>query len=147
MNIKPTPVPIVVIFGIFDVIHEGHRHFLREARAYGGRLIAVVGRDGAAVELKNQRPRYPEELRVARLREEPGVDEALLGDIELSSYRVLEDLEPDLICLGYDQLELGKDLMRWMRRKGKELPVRYLSPYQPKKLHTSLIRAPDVHED
>ena len=112
MNVIPTPVPIVVIFGIFDVIHEGHRHFLREARTCGDRLIVVVGRDGAVVELKNQRPRYPEELRAARLREEPWVDEALMGDIELSSYRVLEDLEPDLICLGYDQLELGKDLMR-----------------------------------
>lgn len=34
---------------------------------------------------------------------------AVLGDEELSSCQVLEELNPDVICLGYDQQELGED--------------------------------------
>jgi len=32
----------VMVFGVFDGLHEGHKSFLRQARKYGGELRAVV---------------------------------------------------------------------------------------------------------
>jgi FAD synthetase len=46
----------VIAFGVFDGLHEGHRHFLREARKLGGRLTVAVAHDEAVVMLKGRRP-------------------------------------------------------------------------------------------
>lgn len=35
----------VMVFGVFDGLHPGHRAFLRQARKKGDKLIVVVARD------------------------------------------------------------------------------------------------------
>ena len=129
----------VVVFGIFDGVHDGHRDFFRQASEFGEHLIVVVGRDGPAFRLKGRKPRHSESKRLDLVAHEQWVSFAVLGDEELSSYQVLEELNPDVICLGYDQQELGEDLRRWMKRRGNEIPTHHLKPHAPDRLHSSLL--------
>ena len=129
----------VVVFGIFDGVHDGHRDFFRQAREYGDELIAIVGRDRSARSLKSKTPRYSEEERVELVWQEPWVSDVSLGDEELSSYRVLLKLNPDAICLGYDQQALWENLQTWMIEVGKEIPIHFLKPYKPNIFHNALL--------
>jgi len=129
----------VVIFGILDGIHDGHRDMFRQARDYGGELVVILGRDESALRLKNRKPQYSEEERLELLRQEQWVSRGVLGDEEPSSYQVLKQLNPDVICLGYDQQVLNDDLRKWMNREGKNIPIWVLKPYQPDVFHNSLL--------
>ncbi|MDO8577416.1 MAG: adenylyltransferase/cytidyltransferase family protein [Candidatus Wildermuthbacteria bacterium] len=128
----------VAVFGIFDGVHEGHRSLFSQAREYGDELVVIVGRDSASVRWKNKKPRYSEETRRGLVSVEQGVDKAVLGDEQQSSYKVLEDINPDVICLGYDQNALEEDIKRWLSKTGKNIPLIRLKPYQPERNHNSL---------
>ena len=129
----------VVVFGIFDGVHDGHRDFFRQAREYGDALIVILGRDRPARSLKSKAPRYPEEERIELVGREPWVSDVVSGDEEQSSYRVLQQLNPDAICLGYDQQALWEDLPTWMIDQGKEIPIHLLKPYKPNIFHNALL--------
>ncbi|MEK7542084.1 MAG: adenylyltransferase/cytidyltransferase family protein [Patescibacteria group bacterium] len=129
----------VVVFGIFDGIHDGHRDFFRQAKEYGDELVAIVGRDEICMQLKNKKPRYSENERVELVAKEELVDKAVLGDSKLSTYSVLVQLQPDVICLGYDQDKLQEDLKNWFKTNDKKFAVHRLKPYKPEKFHSSLL--------
>jgi len=46
---------IVLVFGTFDGLHDGHRFFLTEARKLGDRLIASVATDEIVERIKKQK--------------------------------------------------------------------------------------------
>ena len=127
----------VVVFGIFDGVHEGHRSLFKQAKEYGDELVVIVGRDSASVRWKNKKPRYSEKTRRGLVSKEAGVDSAVLGDEEQSSYKVLEDINPDVICLGYDQEALEEDIKKWLSKTGKNTPLIRLESYQPETNHNS----------
>lgn len=126
-----------MVFGVFDGLHPGHLYFLKQAREYGD-LIAVVARDQAVAELKKGVPFQSEKQRIKALKGQ--VAKAVLGDRVQGSYGVLKRYRPDVVCLGYDQLGLKRDLEKKM--KAKEIPkviLVKLAPHRPKKFHTSLL--------
>lgn len=116
----------VVVFGIFDGVHEGHRDFFRQARQYGDELIVVVGRDEICRKLKNKTPKHCQEERRQLVSQEPFVNQTLLGDPQLSSYRVVSNLKPDVICFGYDQEALEKDAQAWLLNKKQTVETHHL---------------------
>ncbi len=129
----------VVVFGIFDEVHEGHRFLFEQALRLSAQstdrsgqartdteLVAIVGRDSFVRTFKNKEPRNSENVRVEMVQKEPLVDMAVLGDEASSSYRVLSTLRPDVICLGYDQDALEEDLKRWMQKTGTQIPIHHL---------------------
>lgn len=135
----------VVVFGIFDGVHDGHRDFFRQAKEFGDELIVIVGHDAIAQKLKGKKPRYSEQERVKLVEAEPLVDKAILGDEQLSTYTVLVRFNPDAVCLGYDQGELEADLQRWITLRqaqgkdlGKTIELHRVKPYQKDTLHNSL---------
>lgn len=130
----------VVVFGIFDGVHDGHRDLFRQAKEHGEELIVIVGRDSASVRWKGKKPKYPEQERLALVLKEQRVDNAILGDEEQSTYEALRDLNPDLICLGYDQGMLKKDLERWLEQEKRFIPCVVLKSYKGSVLHASLLR-------
>ena len=71
--------------------------------------------------------------------QEEWVGDVILGDEEPSSYRVLGELNPDVICLGYDQQALRANLEEWMRGQGQEIPMYFLEPYYPDTFHNSFL--------
>lgn len=130
----------VMVFGVFDNLHPGHRVFLRQAKRHGNALIVVVARDRAVQMLKGRKPHHSERQRTARIRALPDVARVVLGDAEQGSYRVLKRYRPDVICFGYDQKTLRGDIQRRMR-KGEmpRMKLVTMKPYKPTVFHTSLI--------
>ena len=127
-----------MVFGTFDGVHEGHRDFFRQAAAHGD-VIAVVARDATVVQLKNKKATYSEKERRTLVQKEKDVSYAVLGDEELSVYRVINDEHPDVICIGYDQKELERDLRIWLKDK-EEIEVIRLQAYLSDTFHSSLLK-------
>lgn len=97
-------VKIVLTFGTFDKFHPGHEYFLTEAKKYGDRLIVVIARDHNVEKLKGKLPHDTEDIRQANVAKYTAVNEAMLGRSDFSQrYSVIDEVQPQVICLGYDQ--------------------------------------------
>ena len=127
-----------MVFGTFDGIHEGHLDFFRQAREYGDYLIVIVGRDVNILKIKKHLPEKSEEQRFNSLKRCKLVDEARMG-FEDGPYKIIEDLKPDVICLGYDQLAFTKNLKKEIKKRGLDIKIYRLKPFQPEKYHSSII--------
>ena len=126
----------VLVFGTFDGIHPGHLDFFRQAREHGDYLTVVVGRDETVRKIKGKYPKRNENERIQDLLSQDLVDEAILGDLQ-NPYRVIEEIKPDVICLGYDQNSFTKDLAKHLKQSGLDVEVRRMKPYEPEVYHSS----------
>ena len=130
----------VLVFGVFDLLHDGHREFLRQAGEYGEKIIAVVARDSIVQRLKNKTPQQDEEVRRQGLLVVQNILRAELGDFELGEYSAIKKYQPDAICLGYDQGALGEDLALHVQSGSlPKIPIVLLEPHEPDRLHSSIL--------
>ena len=129
----------VMAFGSFDILHEGHKHYLMEAKGYGDYLIVVVARDSNILRFKGRKPKNDENYRLEQVRNLDFVDEAVLGDKE-DILKVLDKYRPDIICLGYDQKTINEKKLKeeLEKRKIKAELVR-AKPYKENIYKSSLI--------
>src|SRR5687767_8290289 len=104
--------------GTFDGFHEGHRDYLRQARAQGDELVVLVARDSTVERIKGRRPRQSEEERLKDVQQEPLVDRAVLGSEGGKKFDILLELRPDVIVLGYDQPTKEEDLRIFLDGNG-----------------------------
>jgi FAD synthetase len=115
----------VLATGVFDLLHIGHLRFLEESKKKGGpgsKLVVVIARDKTVFRRKGKGPVVPEDQRrelVAALRV---VDRAILGREEIDLLGVLKEVQPGIVCVGYDQDEIRAAVTRLVRKEG--LPVR-----------------------
>lgn len=99
----------VMVFGTFDILHQGHLDFFRQARQYGDELLVVVARNINVYRNKGRYPKNDEKVRLAKLVESGAVDVARLGYLE-EPFKIIYEERPDVICLGYDQHSYDKGL-------------------------------------
>lgn len=93
---------IVFTNGCFDLLHAGHVHYLREARALGDRLIVAVNDDASVRRLKGAgRPLNPLARRMAVLAGLEAVD-WVVGFAEDTPEDLLHRLRPDILVKGGD---------------------------------------------
>ena len=130
----------VMVFGVFDSIHEGHRAFLKEARAEGDYLIAVVTQDHVVQRLKGEFPRINLAERFKRLAQEENVNEVVVGDGELRIWNVVEKQRPDVIAVGYDQALLKEDLESYFKHKEWRPEIKVMRAHEPNVYHNSLLK-------
>ncbi len=130
----------VLVFGTFDLLHEGHRYFLNEARRFGNTLIAVIARDDFVLRRKGHLPSAPIDERTTVLKEAGLVDEIFPADETIGSYHILRTALPDVICLGYDQKELKSNLEAWLEEHHKPLEIHVLPPFREDVYKTTLLR-------
>ena len=100
----------VMVFGIFDGLHEGHRDFLRQARACGDYLVAVIAQDHIVESLLGKLPTANLEERFEHLEDEDAVDEVAIGDHAPNLWQVIPKHRPDIIVLGHNQDALKEAL-------------------------------------
>lgn len=138
---KPTTV---ALFGVFDGIHDGHRAFIREARTHGDHVVVIVARDTSVEKIKGKLPLHAEADRIKMLLEVPDVDLVFLGDSDEGSYKVLKEINPEIVLVGYDQQSLFESITHAISDEIL-LPLKlvYGTPYQPDIFHSSLINTPD----
>src|SRR3989338_9001076 len=96
-----TKMKTVMAFGSFDVLHPGHLYFLKSAKKLGDRLVVVVALDRTIEKIKGKSPKYKERERLEHVRELGFADKAVLG-YEVDPYEIIEEINPDIICVGYD---------------------------------------------
>lgn len=120
----------VMAFGSFDMLHEGHKHYLREARSYGDYLIVIVARDENILRFKGRNPKNDENHRLNEVKKLDFVDEAVLGHKE-DILKVLEEYKPDVICLGYDQKTINEEKLRQeLKKRNIKAEIVRAKPYK-----------------
>ena len=129
-----------MVFGTFDILHDGHQHFLREAKKLGQKLIVVVAQDSLVETLKKHPPRHSFKDRVQNLERELLTDAIISGDIVSGSWNVIDTQKPDIIALGYDQLELEHSLSAHMKNNNLSIPIVKIPPYKKGLLHSSSLK-------
>ena len=108
----------VIAFGSFDILHKGHESYLKEAKSYGDYLVVVVARDENIVKFKGKKPRNDENYRLEQVNKLEFVDEAVLGQIG-NIFDILGEINPDVICLGYDQKTVEIEKLKEELKKRK----------------------------
>lgn len=93
---------IVFTNGVFDILHAGHMHFLRQAKALGDILVVGINSDSSTRRLKGSgRPINSERDRMALVAALDAVDAVILFD-EDTPTQVIRLLRPDIHVKGGD---------------------------------------------
>jgi len=120
----------VLIFGTFDVLHQGHFHVFREAKKLGDSVIAVLARDSTVKKIKARLPVNDEKKRLSQIKNISTVDEAVLGDAK-DKHAVIKKIKPDVICLGHDQKEFTDELDKKIKGFKLKTVIVRLKKYEP----------------
>jgi len=116
----------VMAGGTFDILHLGHLHYLQEAKSLGDELVVVVACDKTVREHKHE-PLMNEEVRREMVGALKPVDQAVVGSEE-DKFETVEEVEPDVIALGYDQRHEEEKLKKGLRsRDMADIEVKRLS--------------------
>jgi FAD synthetase len=118
----------VMATGTFDLLHMGHIYYLKEAKKLGDTLVVVVATDVTVRKLKHD-PITPQDIRVNLIRELKMVDEAYLG-YEKDMYRIVEEIKPDIIALGFDQIHDDITIQKELKKRKLNVQVVRLPKYQ-----------------
>lgn len=130
----------ILIFGVFDGIHEGHLSFIKDAKKEGDHLVAIVARDSIVKDLKGKLPKYNERERIKALLEVSDIDMVLLGDSQMGEYNILREVKPDIVFLGYDQEELYKNLNKAIKNlKLENIKIMRGVSHKGEFLHSSIL--------
>jgi D-beta-D-heptose 7-phosphate kinase/D-beta-D-heptose 1-phosphate adenosyltransferase len=93
---------VVFTNGCFDLLHRGHVHILREARASGDLLIVGINSDTSVRSIKGPlRPILPQTDRIELIAAMEMVDYVVLFD-EPDPYRVIAAIKPNVLAKGGD---------------------------------------------
>ncbi len=115
-------IRIVLAGGVFDIIHPGHIHTLRAAKALGNVLVVVIATDKTAQKMKNRIPLHNMELRKDLVRSLSMVDYAIVG-YEGDIFKSVEIIRPNIIALGYDQIHQEKFIIDGCKKIGIDVSI------------------------
>ncbi len=131
-------IKVVLVGGVFDILHPGHLHTLKAAKSYGDVLVVVVARSSTALKINKSRIIYHDEIQrkelVSSIR---CVDIAMVG-FEGTLYKTVEYVKPDVIALGYDQAHGEKEIALNCRKRGLNVQVVRLNTPIPRIKSSSL---------
>lgn len=131
----------VLVTGTFDFLHRGHLYLFEQARRHGDYLVALVARDATVKKIKGRLPIHNEQERKTLVENVRLVDRAILGDRK-DPYRVITEIKPDVICLGYDQQHtFALELKTELERRHMKTRVVRIPPYDPHRVKSNFLRA------
>ena len=121
---------VVLTNGCFDLLHRGHVHILREAKALGDILIVAINSDRSVKAIKGpSRPVLSESDRTELLAAMEMVDYVALFD-EPDPYDLIAAVKPNVLVKGgdwgSDQI-VGADIVK--RNGGKVAVIPYLKGF------------------
>ena len=106
---------VVLAGGVFDIIHPGHIYTLNEAKALGDVLVVVVATDNTSVKMKKRSPLHSQEQRQELVNSLSMVDLCLIGQ-EDDIFKTVNNVRPQIIALGYDQIHQEKFIVDGCKR-------------------------------
>jgi len=128
------PIKTVLATGVFDLLHIGHLRFLEESKKKGGpgsKLVVVIARDKTVFRRKGKGPVVPEDQRRELVAALKVVDRAILGREEIDLLGILEEVKPDVVCVGYDQDKIRVAVTRLIRKEGLAVRVVRIRRFGP----------------
>jgi len=131
---------VVLASGAFDLLHYGHVHYLTNAKKAGGenaKLVVVIARDKTVEKFKGHRPVIPEDQRKALVEALKVVDEAILGYEDMDMLRIIEEVKPDVIALGYDEDRIERELRSLIAERNLNIKVVRISKFEGKGIISS----------
>lgn len=131
---------VVLASGVFDLLHLGHVKFLEAAKAVGGKkakLVVVIARDRTVEKIKNGKPIMPEDQRLALVQSLKIVNRAILGQETLDLENIIQAVKPDIIALGYDQIEMEKRVNDYIKSHGMKIIVVRIEKFLAEELDSS----------
>lgn len=111
----------VIAQGTFDILHPGHVHYFNDAAAMGDELIVIIARRSTITH--KEKPILPDEQRREMVAALEMVDRAVLGHPR-DIFVPIEELEPDIIVLGFDQHHDEEAIQRALDARGISAEVR-----------------------
>lgn len=123
---------VVLVGGVFDILHPGHISTLKSAKSYGDVLIVIIATTSTATKIKKNRVIYHnEELRKEMVSALSFVDLALIGR-KGTLFDSVEYVRPDIIALGYDQTHTEKYISENCKKRNIDARVIRLNTPIPK---------------
>jgi cytidyltransferase-like protein len=132
-------VKTVLMFGTFDILHPGHLRILKQARLLGDKLVVVIALDSTVNAIKKRSPVHNQEERQKQIQAVSSVSRAILG-YEDDKYKVLDEVRPDIIALGYDQEAFVDMLKPELKKRGLKTKIVRLKSYRPEIYKSSKLR-------
>jgi rfaE bifunctional protein nucleotidyltransferase chain/domain len=113
------PREVILVTGVFDILHEEHSNFLQKAKALGGRLIVGVESDVRVRQIKGStRPINPQSLRVENIEKLGIADTVFVLPEEFSKpehhRQLLSKIRPTILAVSANtpHLESKQQLMQ-----------------------------------
>jgi FAD synthetase len=131
---------VVLASGVFDLLHLGHVKFLEEAKKAGGenaKLVVIVARDNTVKDTKGRKPIMPENQRRALVESLRVVDAAVLGIEDFDIGEVIERVKPDVIALGYDQVDMERRVREYVNKHGLNVNVIRVGKFENDDMNSS----------
>jgi len=113
----------VLAGGVFDILHVGHIHFLKQAKELGDELVVIVAHDETVRRNKRRNPINPAEDRAELLKAIKYVDEVYIGSPGGIDFELVKRINPDVIAIGPDQNFNCEKLKEELRKHGIEAEV------------------------
>jgi FAD synthetase len=131
---------VVLASGIFDLLHLGHVKFLEDAKKAGGenaKLVVIVARDKTVEKTKGRKPIISEEQRRTLVESLKVVDEAVLGYENLDIGEFIENIKPDVIALGYDQVDMERRVSQYVKEHNLDVKIVRIGKFDANELDSS----------
>ena len=125
----------VLVFGVFDFFHPGHRFFLNAARKLGDRLFVVVARDFTVEVEKKIRPHFSEKVREKEIEKTGIADRVFLGN-RGDKFKIVREIAPEIVALGFDQ----KCDEQKLREILPAVEIHRIPPNHPEKFKSTIFR-------
>lgn len=119
----------VIAQGTFDILHPGHLYYLEEAAAMGDRLHVIVARRDNVTH--KEKPILPDRQRRQMVAALSVVSRAHLGHEE-DIFVPIEEIDPDVIVLGYDQHHEEDGIRAALDERGIDCAVERASAREPR---------------
>ena len=98
----------------------------------------IVARDKTVKKIKNHLSTKNEIERLRDVRKCKLVNEVKLGH-EDNPYQIIKEINPEVICLGYDQKAFTENLPKELEKMGLKTKIYRMKPYRPEKYHSLII--------
>jgi D-beta-D-heptose 7-phosphate kinase/D-beta-D-heptose 1-phosphate adenosyltransferase len=121
---------VVFTNGCFDILHRGHVHVLRQAKAAGDLLIVALNSDRSVQEIKGaNRPVLPETDRIELIGAMEMVDYVIIFD-DPDPYKLIAAIKPNVLAKGGDwsaEKIIGADVVE--QAGGRVVVIPYLKGF------------------
>jgi FAD synthetase len=129
----------VMATGTFDILHPGHGIYLEESKKLGGEdseLYVVVARD-VTVKKRKRVPIVGEQQRLELVKMLKPVTDAYLGDANGDVFKIVHEINPDIITVGADQNHDIDKLQQAIDKRGLKAKAIKLDKYRDCELDSS----------